>query len=126
MICIFVETFDPPRTAVKGFLACLLSDKRPLHALLKPNLREERRNIFKNEFEGMIESNSKYHFTFEHHMETLNKLIEEVRKSLTQKEKEFLLSFVKREIFSCWPDTQTFFNVLKTSLGMPSGKSTRL
>ena len=34
--------------------------------------------------------------------------------------------FAKREIFNCWPDTQTFFKSLKISLGIPSGKSTRL
>jgi len=37
-----------------------------------------------------------------------------------------LLSSVSREIFNCWPATQTYFKILKISLGIPSGKSTRL
>jgi len=84
----------------KSFMVSLLSHNRPLHEILRPNFKD-RTIVFKEEFEGMTDTSPEYH-TYKHHKETFYKLVEEIHNSLSQKDKEFLLSFVKLE--HSWKD----------------------
>lgn len=77
----------------KGFIIALLSDKRPIHETLRPNLKEDQKEIFEKEFEGMTEQS----FTFTDHKETFDKLVDAIHKSLTEQDKKFLMDFVKLE-----------------------------
>lgn len=77
----------------KGFLIALLSQTtRPIHEMLKPKLQDNSL-AFENKFKGMTEHN----FTYEKHTETFHKLVDEIHKTLTPKDRKFLLSFVKLE-----------------------------
>ena len=77
----------------KGFIIALLSDKRPIHETLRPNLKEDQKEIFEKEFEGMTDRP----FTFEEHKKAFNKLVDVIHNSLTEQDKKFLLDFVKLE-----------------------------
>lgn len=77
----------------KGFIVALLSDKRPIHETLRPRLKEDQRDVFEKEFEGMTEQV----FTFGEHKQTFGKLVDVIHKSLTEQEKKFLIDFVKLE-----------------------------
>jgi predicted nucleotidyltransferase component of viral defense system len=78
----------------KGFLSSLLSSKRPLHEILNPNL-QNREKLLEEEFVGMTNHDPEYIFNYKNHTETFYKLVEEIHKSLTQQDKQFLLDFVK-------------------------------
>ena len=72
----------------KGFILLLLSSKRPLNEMLQPNLIDQRETTV-NHFHGM----SSEPFTYEDFEKTRETLIDTIRKSLTAKDKAFLISF---------------------------------
>ncbi len=74
----------------KGFLYSLLSSDRPINELLAPNLSDQSA-AFENHFSGMsIEA-----FSYEDYEQTRVKLVEVISQSLSEKDKEFILSFNK-------------------------------
>ncbi len=78
----------------KGFIFCLLSGERPFHEMLLPNFKDQRQAMT-NQFSGM----SNKAFSYEDFEETRMNLVRTVSKSLTQEDKDFLLSFK-----NCEPD----------------------
>ncbi|MBN3584852.1 nucleotidyl transferase AbiEii/AbiGii toxin family protein [Algoriphagus aestuarii] len=72
----------------KGFLLFLLCSKRPIHEMLSPNFIDQR-NALTNQFEGM----SSEPFSYEDFEKTREELVNIIHQSLTDKDKEFLLSF---------------------------------
>lgn len=74
----------------EGFVLCLLSSNRPLNEMLQPNLIDQRETMI-NQFEGM----SSETFTYEDFESSRVQLIEVIHQTLTEKDKEFLLSFNK-------------------------------
>ncbi|MFA5297607.1 MAG: nucleotidyl transferase AbiEii/AbiGii toxin family protein [Lutibacter sp.] len=72
----------------KGFMLYLLSSNRPLNEVLQPNLIDQQ-DTLANQFEGM----SSESFTYGDFENSRVQLIETIHKSLTAKDKEFLLSF---------------------------------
>ncbi|MGV8944899.1 MAG: nucleotidyl transferase AbiEii/AbiGii toxin family protein [Lutibacter sp.] len=72
----------------KGFMLSLLSSNRPLNEMLQPNLIDQQ-DTLANQFEGM----SSESFTYGDFENSRVQLIETIHKSLTAKDKEFLLSF---------------------------------
>lgn len=74
----------------KGFIFCLLSSKRPFHEILKPNLIDHS-SVLKSQFGGMTDEI----FTYDDFESARNLLIEKVNLSLTDDDKELLLSFAK-------------------------------
>lgn len=73
-----------------GFISALLSHNRPIHELLNPNLQDQR-EAFEQQFAGMTNAPFKY----EDFESTRDRLIEEVLKILTDKDRAFLVSFVE-------------------------------
>ena len=78
----------------KGFLFGILSSKRPINEMLAPNLLDQR-SAMANQFDGMSDET----FTYEDFETTRNLLIQTIHENLTEKDKEFLLSFE-----NCTPD----------------------
>lgn len=74
----------------EGFLMCLLSSNRPLNEMLQPHFIDQR-EVMVNQFEGM----SSEPFTYEDFETTRTELIETIHQNLTERDKEFLLSFNK-------------------------------
>ncbi len=72
----------------QGFLFFLLCSKRPFDELLNPNYIDQR-VVFKSQFSEMTDEE----FTYEEFENIRGELIEIIQKSLTLKDKEFLLSF---------------------------------
>lgn len=72
----------------KGFLFCLLASKRPIYEMLFPNLLDQR-SAMANQFDGM----SNEPFTYVDFEATRNLLIQNIHKSLTVTDKDFLLKF---------------------------------
>lgn len=72
----------------KGFILFLLSSNRPLHEMLHPNFIDQRETMI-NQFEGM----STEPFTYEDFEKTREELVNIILQNLTDKDKEFLLSF---------------------------------
>jgi hypothetical protein len=77
-----------------GFLLCLLCSDRPINEVLVPNFQDQRQAM-ENQFAGM----SDVKFTYDDFERTREQLVETVNKSLTPKDKEFLLS-----VKNCEPD----------------------
>lgn len=77
-----------------GFLLCLLCSNRPINEVLVPNFQDQRQAM-DNQFKGM----SDIEFTYDDFEKTREQLVETVNKSLTAKDKEFLLS-----VKNCEPD----------------------
>ncbi len=75
-----------------GLIACILSHRRPIHELLNPNLQDQRMT-FEQKFLGMAFEK----FDYEDFLTTRKRLLEEVKKSLSDQDKRFLLSFNKGE-----------------------------
>ncbi|UKJ07153.1 nucleotidyl transferase AbiEii/AbiGii toxin family protein [Solitalea lacus] len=72
----------------KGFLYCLLGSERPINEILNPNLQDQKLAL-ENQFDGMtLES-----FDYEEYEQVRTKLIDLIRNSLTEEDKEFLLRF---------------------------------
>lgn len=78
----------------EGFLLCLLCSDRPINEVLVPNFQDQRQAM-ENQFTGM----SDVDFTYDDFERTREQLVETVNKSLTEKDKEFLLS-----VKNCEPD----------------------
>lgn len=72
----------------QGFLYCLLCSDRPIHEIIEPNLQDQRL-AFEHQFAGMSDEP----FTYIEYESTRLQLIEKVQKSITESDKEFLLSF---------------------------------
>jgi len=72
----------------QGFLFFLLCGKRPIDEVLNPNFANQR-VIFDSQFSGMTNEE----FTYEEFEKIRKELVTIIQKSLTGKEKEFLLSF---------------------------------
>jgi len=70
-----------------GFLLCLTSSGRPMHELILPNFLDQRA-VMINHFEGM----SADPFSYEEFDATREKLMHTIHVSLTDQDKEFLLS----------------------------------
>lgn len=73
----------------QGFLFFLLCGKRPIDEILNPHFIDQR-VIFDSQFSGMTNEE----FTYAEFEEIRKELIPLIQKSLTDSEKEFLLSFV--------------------------------
>jgi predicted nucleotidyltransferase component of viral defense system len=71
-----------------GFIVSLLSHNRPPHEILKPNIQNQEM-VFIKEFSGMTDSS----FSYEDHLDTLNRLISQINAVLSDRDKEFLVSF---------------------------------
>lgn len=82
----------------EGFLLCLLCSDRPINEILVPNFQNQRQAM-NNQFASM----SDIEFTYENFEETLEQLVGIVKKSLTDKDKVFLLS-----IKNCDPDCSIY------------------
>jgi predicted nucleotidyltransferase component of viral defense system len=80
-----------------GFLFFLLCGNRPFHELLNPK-RLDQRIVFNSQFNGMTDQS----FFYEEFEDTRERVILEVNKSLTDKDKVFLLDFIKGE--PIWDD----------------------
>ncbi|MDR1199537.1 MAG: nucleotidyl transferase AbiEii/AbiGii toxin family protein [Prevotellaceae bacterium] len=76
----------------QGFLFFLLCSKRPISEILQPNYIDQR-VIFQSQFTGMTNE----YFSYEEFEKIRDKLVPLVNNSLSVKEKEFILSFVKGE-----------------------------
>lgn len=76
----------------RGFMFALISSNRPTHEMLAPNLFDQRA-AFENQFEGM----SNVVFTYADFEATRDKLIDTMRRSLNEADKQFLLSFNQLE-----------------------------
>ena len=73
----------------KGFLFFLLCGKRPINEILNPNFTNQR-VIFDSQFSGMTNEE----FTYQEFEKIREELVLLIQKSLTDNDKEFLLSFV--------------------------------
>jgi hypothetical protein len=75
-----------------GFIFFLLCGNRPFHELLDPK-RLDQRTVFDSQFSGMTDRS----FSYGEFEETRERVISEVNKSLTDKDKSFLLAIIKGE-----------------------------
>lgn len=80
----------------KAFLVYLISHDRPMHEILRPNLQNIDL-IFEREFLGMTSEP----IALEVLIKTRESLIEQIHATVTQEEKEFLMSFKRGE--PNWP-----------------------
>lgn len=72
----------------KGFLLCLSGGDRPFHEVIRPNFQDQR-DTMKTKFEGMSDEA----FSYEDFENTRERLVKTIHASLTDKDREFLLSF---------------------------------
>lgn len=72
----------------KTFIAYLISHKRPLHEVLKPNEIDISR-AYENEFSGMVNE----HVPLKTLTDVRKKLISEINSGLTNEERQFLVGF---------------------------------
>ncbi len=89
---IFLETNQITEMQKKAFLVYLLSSNRPISEMINPN-RLDQRCIFEKEFEGMTDEQVQY-LELEKAREDL---IATIDQSLTEADREFLLSFKRME-----------------------------
>jgi predicted nucleotidyltransferase component of viral defense system len=75
-----------------GFLFFLLCGKRPFHELLNPQQLDQKA-VFDSQFSGM----TNHSFSYEEYQKTRDSLILEVNRSLTERDREFLMAFSKGE-----------------------------
>ena len=73
----------------KGFLLSLLSSNRPINEILYPNFLDQQL-VMTNQFEGM----SNESFNYQDFEETREALVDIIHRNLTDRDKEFLLSFM--------------------------------
>jgi len=76
----------------KGFLVYLISHDRSMHESLNPILKDVQQ-IYEAEFKGMTE----VHVSYEDLIQVRDRLIQLIKKNLTQDEKDFLISFKRGE-----------------------------
>ncbi len=74
----------------QGFVLGLISSGRPLHEIIRPNFSDQRATMV-NHFEGM----SADPFSYEDFEAYREKLVDIIHSNLTERDKEFLLSFKK-------------------------------
>jgi hypothetical protein len=74
----------------QGFLFFLLCAKRPIDEILNPNFSNQN-TVFESQFYEMTDET----FTYAMFEKIREELVEIIHKSLTQTDKEFLLSFAK-------------------------------
>ncbi|MGN6670402.1 MAG: nucleotidyl transferase AbiEii/AbiGii toxin family protein [Candidatus Nucleicultricaceae bacterium] len=86
----FFDAYTFTEKLKKAFLVYLISHDRPIHEVIKPNFKDIR-DLYSNEFEGMVEE----HISLKELETTREKLIETILSSLTENDKEFLISFKK-------------------------------
>jgi hypothetical protein len=82
-----LETKGFSQKIKKGFFLCLLGSDRPIHEIINPNLQDQRSTL-ENHFVGM----SNEDFSYEEFEIVRRRLIDTIHKSLTNEDKEFLLS----------------------------------
>lgn len=75
-----------------GLIACILSHNRPIHELINPSFQDQK-DAFERQFSGMTFEI----FSYENFESTRKKLIAEVKKSLSEDDVKFLLTFKKGE-----------------------------
>ena len=75
-----------------GFLLFLVSHARPIHELIKPNLQNQQQ-AFERQFSGMTSEP----FTYADYEATREQLITSVNRTLTEADKNFLISLTKGE-----------------------------
>jgi predicted nucleotidyltransferase component of viral defense system len=75
------------RDVMIGFLLTLISNDRPMHEVLNPNLLDQKKAM-DNQFIGM----TSHDFDYDDFEEVRSKLVQLTNKSLLQEDKEFLLS----------------------------------
>ncbi|OYW18738.1 MAG: nucleotidyltransferase [Sphingobacteriales bacterium 12-47-4] len=71
----------------EGFILFLLCSDRPINEIIAPNFLDQR-SAFSNQFKGMTDEE----FSYEEYENVREKLVKAIRLSLTDKDKEFLLS----------------------------------
>lgn len=71
----------------KGFIFYLISSNRPIGEMLFPKLLDQR-TAFENQFIGMTEES----FTYKEFEQTRDRLLNVIHRSLTSKDKQFLMS----------------------------------
>ncbi|MDR1780507.1 MAG: nucleotidyl transferase AbiEii/AbiGii toxin family protein [Tannerella sp.] len=74
----------------RGFLYFLLCSKRPIHEVLRPQPIDQR-GVLLNQFIGMSDTP----FSYEDYEQARQENIDSINKSLTDSDKEFLVSFLK-------------------------------
>ena len=72
-----------------GFLSVLLSHDRPFHEVIAPNFKDQKK-AFETQFKGMTD----VEFSYNDFESTRVRLVKEVQASLTDSDKELLVSFV--------------------------------
>ena len=82
-----LETEGFSQKIKKGFFLCLLGSDRPIHEIIDPNLQDQRATL-ENHFVGM----SNEDFIYEEFETVRRRLIDTIHESLTEEDKEFLLS----------------------------------
>ena len=80
-----IKIFDEVR---QGFMFCLLGSDRPISEILSPNLIDQR-DALENQFAGM----TTIPFSYEDYEKTRLSLIEYINNNLTDRDKQFLISF---------------------------------
>jgi predicted nucleotidyltransferase component of viral defense system len=76
----------------RGLLYCLLGSDRPIHEIITPNFQDQR-SAMVNQFSGMSDEE----FTYEEYETVRERLVSVVQESLTDRDKDFLLSFKRAE-----------------------------
>lgn len=89
---IFFENFEFTEKLKQAFLVYLISSNRPVHEIIKPTLLDQQ-SAYQKEFIGMTDNS----FTYEQFEETREKLICTIHKSLSEKDKNFLISIENGE-----------------------------
>jgi len=91
-----------------GLIAGLVSHGRPIGEVLRARVKDKE-NTFKSEFEGMpFES-----FTYQDHLETLDRLKKAIQKALSDNDRAFLIGFENAE-----PDWTLFpLDILQSQVG---------
>ncbi len=72
----------------RGFIYYLICSDRPIEEVLDPNLKDQE-SVLESQFEGM----TKEPFSYDDFMKTREKLIKEIKESLNNDDKAFLMSF---------------------------------
>lgn len=90
----------------EGFMVSLLSSSRPIHEILAPNFHLTEETIAR-EFSGMTDSL----FSFQDARITFNRLVDEIKLTLTQADKTMLLDFVQLKANAFSPSIPNFSNL---------------
>lgn len=94
----------------QGFLFCLLSSKRPFHEIFQPRFIDQRA-VLESQFSGMTDEA----FTYTMFEAERLKILDQVARRLTPREKTLLLSFAAGD--PCWPkDDLSIFPGIKWKL----------